>query len=116
LKKVDKAISKEESKEVIQTDKNKPKSCFVYGRLRPDDDCGLTMVKDAIEGMTARKAIVKNAGLYKDEYAAAILGKQGKQVVGYVLTHSDDMVFAIKLEYIDAIEGYNEYMASQGLY
>ena len=74
------------------------------------------MAKDAIEGMTARKAIVKNVGLYKDEYAAAILGKQGKQVVGYVLTHSDDMVFAIKLEYIDAIEGYNEYMASQGLY
>ena len=43
----------------------KPKACFVYGSLRPDDDSGEMWTKQACEGMTARKAVVKNVGLYK---------------------------------------------------
>ena len=57
--------------------------------------------------MTARRAIVKGAQLFKDSYAAAILGRDGHFVVGYVLTHDDDKVFAEKLASYDRIEGYN---------
>ena len=101
---------------VEQTNTEAPKACFVYGSLRPDDDSGQAWTKAACAGMTARKAIVKDVGLYSYNYAAAILGKPGKQVVGYVLTHNDDMVFTEKLQTYDMIEGYNAVNPEKGLY
>ena len=93
-----------------------PKACFVYGSLRPDDDSGQMWTKQACEGMTARKAIVKGAQLFKDSYAVAILERPGHHVVGWVLTHDDDAVFKEKLEGYDRIEGYNADNPEQGLY
>ena len=36
--------------------------------------------------MSARKAKVKGAQLFKDMYAAAVLGREGHHVIGNVLT------------------------------
>ena len=91
-------------------------ACFVYGSLRPDDDSGQMWTKEACKGMTARKAIVKGVGLYQHHYAAAIFGKEGKQVVGFVLTHDDNKVFKEKLQNYDRIEGYNAQNPAKGLY
>ena len=66
--------------------------------------------------MTARKAIVKGAQLFKDSYAVAVLGKRGHHVVGYVLTHENDEVFEQKLAAYDRIEGYNAENPESGLY
>ena len=41
--------------------RNTAKAFFVYGSLRPDDDSGKAWTKEAVDGMTARKAIVKDA-------------------------------------------------------
>ena len=72
--------------------------------------------KQACEGMTARKAIVKGAQLFRDTYASAVLGRDGHLVVGYVLTIDDDAEFAVKLADYDRIEGYNAEDPSKGLY
>ena len=72
--------------------------------------------KDACAGMTARKAIVKGAQLFKDSYAVAVLGREGHHVVGYVLTHDDEEVFKQKLAGYDRIEGYNAEDPEKGLY
>ena len=58
--------------------------------------------------MTARKAIVKGAQLFRDTYASTILGREGHFVLGYVLTHDDDEVFKGKLAHYDHIEGFNK--------
>ena len=101
---------------LLKPKNQEPKACFVYGSLRPDDDSGQMWTKQACEGMTARKAIVKGAQLFRDTYASAILGRDGHKVVGCVLTIDDDAAFKEKLESYDRIEGYNAEDPSQGLY
>ena len=62
---------------------------FVYGSLRPDDDSGQAWTKQACEGMDWVKAEVHGAGLFKDNYACAVLGKKGMKVVGCILSCDD---------------------------
>ena len=66
--------------------KQKPTACFVYGSLRPDDNSGMTWTKKACSFMSSNRAIVKDAQLFKDYYASAILERPGHQIVGCVLT------------------------------
>ena len=43
---------------------DKPNAVFVYGSLRPDDDSGETWTKDAVKGMSCRKAGVAGVKLF----------------------------------------------------
>ena len=54
------------------------------------------------------KAEVHGVGLYKDQYAAAVLGKEGMKVVGCILSCEDPIMWKDKLQRYDQIEGYNE--------
>jgi hypothetical protein len=51
-----------------------PRSIFVYGSLRPDDDSGMSWTKPFSEGMECVRARAYNAALFEDEYACAVLG------------------------------------------
>ena len=54
------------------------------------------------------KAEVHGAGLYKDTYASAILGKNGMKTVGCILSCADPAMWKDKLENYDRIEGFDE--------
>ena len=95
-------------------DQSDVKAFFVYGSLRPDDDSGQQWTKEACAGMTSRKAVVKNAQLFKDSFAVAVMDRPGHQIVGYVLTCQSDFIFDAKLTFYDTIEGYNTINARLG--
>lgn len=44
---------------------DKPRACFVYGSLRPDDDSGMPWTEKAVEGMMAQKASINGFELFK---------------------------------------------------
>ena len=66
--------------------------------------------------MTAKKAIIQDTQLFKDSYACCVLDRPGHKVVGFELTHEDDLIFSQKLDHYDSIEGYNSSNPAQGYY
>lgn len=82
---------------------------FCYGSLRPDDDSGMPWTKDAVEGMIAQPAVMYNARLYQDKYAALnFCDDPTSKVVGWVLTCESETDFLEKLSLFDEIEEYYE--------
>ena len=98
---------------------------FVYGSLRPDDPDAEDWIKQACQGLQAQKAILRGAKLYCDKYATVIKNPPLKStrskpdnssVVGWVLTHEDEDIFAQRLKEYDAIQGYDEDNPQDGFY
>lgn len=120
-----KSNEKEEEEEVLVEN---VMSVFVYGSLRPDDDSKMPWTFEATRGMIGQKAFVKNACLYRDQYACAVLSSSddhvnddddnnnGNIIIGWVLTCSDPNMWKEKLNSFDRIEGYNEDNPSRSLY
>ena len=81
---------------------------FVYGSLRPDDDSGMPWTREAVKDMQGQRAVLLNAKLYWDEYAAVVLQDSSPDealVHGWVLSSNNDTLFAKKMAHFDAIEG-----------
>lgn len=93
---------------------------FVYGSLRPDDDSGMPWTEPACQGMLGQKAVVRNAKLYHDKYAVAVMNtdetQHDGQVIGWVLSHRSPEVFAEKLALYDHIEQFNPQNPSESYY
>ena len=54
------------------------------------------------------KAEVHDVGLFKDDYACAILGKPGMKVVGCILSCKEPQKWKKRFEEYDYIEGFHE--------
>ena len=66
--------------------------------------------------MISRKAIVKDAQLFKASYASVVLGREGHKVIGCVLTADEGTDFDEKLKHYDRIEGYDKHDPDESLY
>jgi len=91
---------------------------FCYGSLRPDDDSGMAWTSEAVEGLSAQRAVVLNAKLYHDTYASMVLQKEQTDSVvhGWVLSSDTDDFFRQKMIQFDRIEGINKEQPDLGLY
>lgn len=65
---------------------------FVYGSLRPDDDSGQAWTKEAVNGLTAQKARLPKAQLFRDKYryAYAVLDDSSPSSRNTAVTSSTD--------------------------
>ena len=91
---------------------------FCYGSLRPDDDSGMPWTSQAVENLSAQRAVVLNAKLFQDIYASMVLQaeKTDSVVHGWVLSSDNDSFFQQKMSQFDMIEGVNEEKPELGLY
>jgi gamma-glutamylcyclotransferase (GGCT)/AIG2-like uncharacterized protein YtfP len=101
---------------------NGPKKVFVYGTLRPDISIDPKKSRSwsnllKAEGISHKKALIKDAKMYDRGYPFIVLDKQygstppdrGRSVVGSLCSFKSDQQFQDILRHLDHVEGHPDF-------